>query len=217
MKTIETFIRKTVAETLLFLLLLALLFTPRPAQAAWTFVQPLTFWLTNASPTLTNGPTGTTYSNQLTAFNLNLGVLTNSGSATAPTVITVNSAPFPIVRDRGFLLNVGFWGTNAAVNTNGLVGTVLQIATPYKLYTNTSGNYTMITNWGNQGALLITNIWNVTNVWGSTSSTNEIYGGAAVPYTTIQNGTMGRLLALINYGTNMVWWDPTNTFISILP
>lgn len=217
MKTFHKIIQETVAEALLFLLLLALLFVPRPAQAAWTFVQPVEFWLTNASPTLTNGPTGTTYSNQLTAFNLNLGVLTNNGSAIAPTVITVNSAPFPIVRDRGFLLNVGFWGTNAIANTNGLVGTVLQIATPYRLYTNTSGGYTMITNWGNQGALLITNFWNSTNTWGSTASTNEIFGGAAIPYTTIQNGTLGRLLSLINFGTNTVWFDPTNTFISILP
>ena len=195
MKTIKS-LKRALLKAILLIVLLALFFGPRPAQAAWTFTPPQLFWLTNAVPATTNGQF---------AFNLAAGALTNLPAST----ITNAGQPFPIVRDRGFSLNIGTWCPTLTTFTNRYV---FQFANPYKLYTNATG-FIWVTNWNNYGFLTNDFVFA-----GQTAGvTNELYAWTNNSGVGLQNVTLGRLWEIINPAGGTNFLDPTNTFVAITP
>jgi hypothetical protein len=181
---------------LLLLLALCFLITASTARAGFTYTQPQLYWLTNSVGITTNGY-GT--------FSLTTGALTNLPSS----IITNNSAPFPLVRDRGFALYVGEWCPTLSAWSSQFV---FQFATPFKVYTNTSGGYYWVTNWNNLG--MVTNTFAFNQPVGLT---NELYGYVNNSGAAIQNATMARLWEIINPAGGTNFLDPTNTFVAITP
>ena len=159
-------------------LLLILAAAALPLLGRAQAVLPKVYGLTNsASFSITNG-----------AFGIAAGASSN-----------LNSTPFPIWRDRGFVINLAYYPTNASTAN---VTNIVQFATPIKV------GSTLVTNWGSTGTLT-----SVTTLNG----TNEVFAQIAVPKTTADNMTYGRLQTVGNAHTATLFLDPTNSFISVIP
>ena len=141
---------------------------------------------------LTNNPVGT----NAATFSLASGALYVPSSTTS----NILSQPFPLVRDRGFAGNFGYYSTNGVTGTPSFVW---QFATPEKL----SGVY--VTNWDTSPF--------VSNTGPACNGTNEVYGFVLNAGTTAQNVALGRLYSVITPASTPVYFDPTNTFVSVTP
>jgi len=141
--------------------------------------------------TLTASPVGT---------NTATFAATNALTIPASTVSNILSTPFPMYRDRGFAGNYGYYSTNLATVAPSFV---FQFATPVKL----SGAW--VTNWDNSPF--------VTNTGVACNGTNEVYCTVMNAGTTIQNVALGRLYSIITASGAPCIFDPTNTFVGIIP
>jgi len=153
---------------------------PANAQGA---MKPNIYGLTNsaggaASFSITNG-----------AFAIATGTAAQSN---------VMSQPFPIWRDRGCNLHVGFWGASASTAP---VNFIVRTATPQKL------GGVLLTNWTSLG---ITNSANL-------NGTTEVFATINIPKSIVDNESLGQLYAISNASGVIVFIDPTNTFISTIP
>ena len=140
---------------------------------------------------LTSSPVGT---------NAATFAATNALTIPASTVSNILSNPFQVYRDRGFTGNYGYWGTNGMTSVPSFV---YQFATPVKL----SGSY--VTNWDNSPF--------ITNNGVAVNGATEVYSAVVNLSTSIQNVTLGRLYSIITPAGGPITFDPTNTFVGVIP
>lgn len=153
------------------------------ASAAPTLVAPLLYPLTN----------GTTFS-----------IVSNGFPVTTFAVSNINSVPFPIVRDRGFVFHINVFTTNASASSN--FQATLQFATPHTTNWATGG---LVTNWENPITFNF-----VANL--SASVSNNFFS-TNVPKTWCDSYTLGRMSSVTNGHASTAFVDPTNTFVSVIP
>lgn len=116
---------------------------------------------------------------------------------------TVNSQTFPLWRGRGFAFNAAFYCTNASGSN---VSMTLRFAAKHK-----SPSGSIITNWitSGQGGPIQINVPN--------NGTTEVFYSTNIPPTWIDNVDLGQLTTITNNHLSTLFWDPTNSFISVFP
>lgn len=124
-----------------------------------------------------------------------------NGATSVPTVSASNilSAPFPIWRDRGFVLHLASYG--ASGSATGTASGAVQFACPH---TNYAG--AVVTNWENPLLFSYTS-----------TGTTEYFYSTNVPKVITDNYTIARLWWFTNASSVAVLLDPTNTFVSATP
>lgn len=129
---------------------------------------------------------------------------TTFGITNGPFVVTtsassnLNSVPFPIWRDRGFVFHLGVYTTNASGSN---VNATLEFSTPH---TNYGG--AIVTNWENPVSLNYAN-----------SGTTELFISTNIDKRVIDNYTLGRLRSVTNNHLTSLFIDPTNSYITVIP
>lgn len=116
---------------------------------------------------------------------------------------TVNTTPAQIWRGRGFAFNAAFYATNASASN---VCMTVRFAARHK-----SPSGTVITNWFTTGqyAPLQMNV--------ALNGTTEVFYATNFPPTWCDNIDLVQLTTITNNHTSTLFWDPTNSFISVFP
>lgn len=176
---------RAIRPLLLLIALLLCLCSPALVQAQGI---PLKiYFLTNSAPfTPANGLFA------ITNGSLAIGAGGNSN---------VLSQPFPIWRDRGFMLNLAVYNTNSA-STNGSIPVVLRFGS---VHAGVSAA-TLVTNW----SLYLPYVF-------YTSGPTGTNWCSFVAKTTVDNLTLGQLYSVGNTATNTVFLDPTNSYVGVYP
>jgi hypothetical protein len=133
-----------------------------------------------------------------TAFKLTNGAM---GIVTV-TSSNINSQPFQIWRGRGFSFNAGFWSTNASTAN---VNMTLRFAARHTV------NGVVYTNWITTGQAAPISFNAALN------GTTEVFFQTNVPPTAIDNVDLGQFTTATNAHTATLFFDPTNTFVSVFP
>jgi len=118
----------------------------------------------------------------------------------------VNSQTFPVWRGRGFGFNAGIMSTNAAGST---LGFTVRFGNAH--WVPLGGAFVWTTNWLN-------NANQTYNLPASTAAnTNEVFDFTNIQPTSVDNVTLGQLLAITNNSGYMLYVDPSNTFVGTYP